>query len=95
LSVIAKILLFLWGSVFTVAILIVLFGIEERIAKNRQLQADWCGKEHTRRFLIPRMRDGKLVMKEAGRWCYQTNCHGETTKCWWEGTSSDHQIPVQ
>lgn len=39
--------------------------------------ADWKGKLH-RRFVLLHWRH------EWGRWCYQTDCCGETKKCWWE-----------
>lgn len=39
--------------------------------------ADWKGKLE-RRFVLLRLR------REWGRWCYRTDCCGETKACWWE-----------
>lgn len=39
--------------------------------------ADWRG-QLKRRFRWSRLR------REWGRWCYQVNCHGHTTRKWWE-----------
>jgi hypothetical protein len=39
--------------------------------------ADWKGKLE-RRFVLSRLR------REWGRWCYRTDCCGETKACWWE-----------
>jgi hypothetical protein len=39
--------------------------------------ADWKGKLE-RRFVLRRLR------REWGRWCYRTDCCGETRACWWE-----------
>jgi hypothetical protein len=38
---------------------------------------DWKGKLE-RRFVLLRLQ------QEWGRWCYRTDCCGETKACWWE-----------
>jgi hypothetical protein len=47
------------------------------LSESGKTNADWKGKlEH--RFVLTRLR------REWGRWCYRTDCCGETKACWWE-----------
>jgi hypothetical protein len=45
--------------------------------ESDKTNADWKGKLE-RRFVLSRLR------REWGRWCYRTDCCGETKACWWE-----------
>lgn len=64
-----------------VGIVILIVGILAVLAwcltESDKTNADWKGKLE-RRFVLTRLR------REWGRWCYRTNCFGETKACWWE-----------
>jgi hypothetical protein len=47
------------------------------LSESDKVNADWKGKLE-RRFVLLRLRH------EWGRWCYRTDCCGETKACWWE-----------
>lgn len=66
------------ATAIIVAFLATIFGLLYLCVKRPSgACADWKGRLQ-RRFVLHRMRS------EWGRWCYQTNCCGETRNVWWE-----------
>jgi hypothetical protein len=58
-------------------VLVILAILTACIYEPDKTNADWKGKLE-RRFVLSRLR------REWGRWCYRTDCCGETKACWWE-----------
>ena len=44
---------------------------------NNPNNADWKG-------MLRKRFSWRTFSFRYGRWCFQTNCFGQTVKCWWE-----------